>query len=132
VLLLTIFQHPRTETFRLVSFLASKASVLSFLCKKAHQTKGFCPTMVKNFQHQHKGKPHTREKSQDAVTSMEDTVTNAGHTSALRPRVDIPEEHGEFHGQEAAECLQECGKPPSTSQRSWTYNGPISWPKLQE
>jgi hypothetical protein len=33
----------------------------------------------KNFQH--KGKPHTQEKSQDASTSMEDAIANTVHTS---------------------------------------------------
>ncbi len=38
-------------------------------CKKARQTKSFCFRMVKNSQHQHKGKPHTHEKIQDTAIS---------------------------------------------------------------
>ncbi len=51
-----------------------------FLCKIAHQTKRFCPRMMKNCKHQHKGKPHTLEKSQDVATSMEDAITETVHT----------------------------------------------------
>ncbi len=45
------------------------ASLIFFSCKKAGQTKIFCLIMVKNRQHQHKGKPHTREKIQGAAIS---------------------------------------------------------------
>jgi hypothetical protein len=38
---------------------------------------------MKIYQHQHKGKLQTREKSQDDVSSMEDTVTNTEHTSEI-------------------------------------------------
>jgi hypothetical protein len=70
MLTLTIFHHPKAKTFCLASFLALtkrkkltrwQASFL-FSCKKALQTKSFCLRMVKNRQHQHKGKPHTQGK----------------------------------------------------------------------
>ncbi len=32
--------------------------------------------MTENCQHQHKGKPHTQEKSQDAAISMEDAIAD--------------------------------------------------------
>jgi hypothetical protein len=35
--------------------------------------------MMKNCQHQHKGKPHTQKKSQDAATSMEDAIADTVH-----------------------------------------------------
>jgi hypothetical protein len=38
--------------------------------------------MMKICQHQHKGKPHTQEKYQDAATSMEDAIT-VQHTSGV-------------------------------------------------
>jgi hypothetical protein len=46
------------------------ASLIFFSCKKTCQTKSFCLRMVKNCQHQHKGKPHTQEKFQDAAISV--------------------------------------------------------------
>jgi hypothetical protein len=58
-----------------MSLVISQASFFC-QCKKARQTKSFCFWMMKNCQHQHKGKPHTQEKSQDAATSMEDVVTS--------------------------------------------------------
>jgi hypothetical protein len=54
-----------------------------FLCKKAHQTKSVCLSMMKNCQHQHKNKPQTQEKSQDAATSMEDAITDTVHASEV-------------------------------------------------
>jgi penicillin-binding protein-related factor A (putative recombinase) len=45
------------------------ASLILFSCKKARQTKSFCLRMVKNRQHQHKGKPHTHEKIQGTAIS---------------------------------------------------------------
>jgi hypothetical protein len=45
-----------------------------FRSKKAHQTKGFCPRMVKNCQHQHKGRQHTQKESQGAATSVGDAI----------------------------------------------------------
>ncbi len=35
--------------------------------------------MMKNRQHQQKGKPHTKEKYQDAATSMEDAIADTVH-----------------------------------------------------
>jgi hypothetical protein len=71
------FYHPRTETFCLVSFLARKkkklasiASIFFLSLQESLPNKKFCPRVVKNYEHQHKGKPLTRGKSQDAVTSM--------------------------------------------------------------
>jgi hypothetical protein len=63
--------------------------------------------MMKICQHQHKGKQHTREKSQDAATSMKDAVTNTVHTSEIETSQIFPEKPSEFHAQEAAECLKE-------------------------
>jgi hypothetical protein len=45
-----------------------------FPSKKAHQTEGFCPRMVKNCQRQHKGRQHTQKESQDAATSVGDAI----------------------------------------------------------
>jgi hypothetical protein len=77
MLMLTIFHHPKAKTFCLASFLAltkkkdaCKMASLIFSCKKARKTKRFCLRMVKNRQHQHKGKPHTQEKFQDAAMSV--------------------------------------------------------------
>jgi hypothetical protein len=81
MLMLTIFHHPKAKTLCLASFLAlTKKSCLRdgkshfFSCKKARQTKMFCLTMVKNRQHQHKGKPHTQEKFQDAAISVKEVI----------------------------------------------------------
>jgi hypothetical protein len=52
-------------------------------CKKARQTKSFCFRMMKNRQHQHKGKPHTQEKSQDAATSMEEAIADTVHPNGF-------------------------------------------------
>jgi hypothetical protein len=75
-LMLMIFHHPKAKTFCLASFLAlTKKRRLRdgkpnfFSCKKARQTKSFCSRMVKNRQHQHKGKPHTHQKIQGAAIS---------------------------------------------------------------
>jgi hypothetical protein len=69
MLMLTIFHHSKAKTFYLASFLAltkkdacEMASLICFSCKKACQTKSFFLRMVKNHQHQHKGKSHTQEK----------------------------------------------------------------------
>jgi hypothetical protein len=78
MLMLTIFHHPKAKTFCLASFLAlTKKKTLErwqasffFPCKKARQTKSFCLRMVKNRQHQHKGKPHTQEKFQDTEITV--------------------------------------------------------------
>jgi hypothetical protein len=77
MLMMTIFHHPKAKTFCLASFLAltkkdacKMASLIFFSCKKARQTKSFCLGIVKNCQHQHKGKPHTQEKFQDAAISV--------------------------------------------------------------
>jgi hypothetical protein len=45
-----------------------------FSCKKARQTKDFCLRMMKNRQHQHKGKPHTQEKFQDAAIYVKEVI----------------------------------------------------------
>ncbi len=50
------------------------AASVFFSGKKAHQTKGFCPRMVKNCQRQHKGRQHTQKESQGAATSVEDVI----------------------------------------------------------
>ncbi len=39
--------------------------------------------MMKNRQPQHKGKPHTQEKSQDASTSMEDAIADKAHPNGF-------------------------------------------------
>jgi hypothetical protein len=39
--------------------------------------------MIKKCQHQHKGKPHTQEKSQDAAISMEDAIADTMHPSGI-------------------------------------------------
>jgi hypothetical protein len=77
MLMLMIFHHPKAKTFCLVSFLAlTKKKTLArwqaslfFLARKLAKQKGFCLRMVKNRQHQHKGKPHTHEKIQGAAIS---------------------------------------------------------------
>jgi hypothetical protein len=90
VLMLTIFHHSKAKAFCLVSFLARKkneachlGSVFFCQCKKARQTKSFCFRTMKNCQHQHKGKPHTQEKSQDAATSMEDAIADTVHPNGF-------------------------------------------------
>jgi hypothetical protein len=77
MLMLTILHYPKAKTFSLTSFLAmTKKRCLQdgkphfFSCKKACQTKCFCLRMVKNWQHQHKGKPHIQENFQDAAISV--------------------------------------------------------------
>jgi hypothetical protein len=50
------------------------ASLIFFSCKKARQTKSFCLRMVKNRQHQHKGKPQTQEQFQDAAISLKEVI----------------------------------------------------------
>ncbi len=88
MLMLTIFHHSKAKPFGLASFPARKKmrlaiSQASFFCqcKKARQTKSFCFRVMKNRQHQHKGKPHTQKKSQDAATSMEDAIADTVHPS---------------------------------------------------
>jgi hypothetical protein len=56
-----------------------------FFCqfKKAYQTKRLVSEDNKNCQHQHKGKPHTQEKYQDAGTSFEDANADTVHTSGV-------------------------------------------------
>jgi hypothetical protein len=59
----------KTKTLYLASFLVKKKKVLAtiastfFSSKKACQTKIFCVRVMKNCQHQHKGKPHTQQKN---------------------------------------------------------------------
>jgi hypothetical protein len=55
----------------IVSLVAKRA--FSF-CEKACQSKSFSLWIVKFCQHDHKGRPHKREKSQSAATNMEDAV----------------------------------------------------------
>jgi hypothetical protein len=90
VLMLTIFNHPRTNLFVWQTFLQEKkikkilpiiASVFSFFHKKVCQIKSVCPRMTK---HQYKDKPHIHEKSHDATTSMEDSVTVPDTASYIR------------------------------------------------
>jgi hypothetical protein len=47
--------------------------------------------MMKNRQRQHKGNPHTQEKSQDAATSVEDAITHTVQYTLveLRPHVHV-------------------------------------------
>jgi hypothetical protein len=79
MLMLTIFHDPMAKTFCLASFLARKS---------------FCLKM-KNHQHQHKGKPHTQEKFQDAAISVEDAIlilevlTYVAHTVLDGDKVEI-------------------------------------------
>ncbi len=65
--------------------------------------------MMKNYQHQHKGKPHTQEKSQDAVTSMEDAIADTMRPSGIETQCVQyeTEEPAEFHAQQAVRFHQE-------------------------
>jgi hypothetical protein len=63
--------------------------------------------MIKNCQHQHKGKPHTQEKSQDAATSMEDAIADTVTPIDLRPNVYLTEEPAELHAKEAVRFHQD-------------------------
>ncbi len=45
-----------------------------FLAKKLAIQKSFCFRMMKNRQHQHKGKPHIQKKFQGAAISVEDAM----------------------------------------------------------
>jgi hypothetical protein len=78
VLMLTIFHHPGTKNFVWRAFLRERKRQDGkhhlFSCKKARQTKSFCPSVVKNGQHQHKDRPHTQEKCKGAATSVEDAI----------------------------------------------------------
>jgi hypothetical protein len=38
---------------------------------------------MQNHQHQHKGKSHTQDESQDAATSTEDAITNTVYTRRI-------------------------------------------------
>ena len=64
------------------------ASLIFFSCKKARQTKSFCLRMVKNRQHQHKGKPHTQGKFQDAAISVKEVIQLFRGLTYLAPTVD--------------------------------------------
>jgi hypothetical protein len=68
------FSSSLSKNFCLASFLAltekrrwRDGKPIFFLSKKARQTKSFCLRLMKNHQHQHKGKPHTHEKIQGAA-----------------------------------------------------------------
>jgi hypothetical protein len=81
VLMLMIFLYAKAKTSCLASFLAKNkkdacevATVFFFSRKKARHTKRFCFRMMKNRQHQHKGKPHTQKKFQVAAISVEDAM----------------------------------------------------------
>jgi hypothetical protein len=50
------------------------ASVFFFFCKKVCQTKSFRQEMLKNGEHQHKGRPHTHEKPLGAAAKIEHAV----------------------------------------------------------
>jgi hypothetical protein len=103
VLMLTIFHHSKAKTFCLASFLARRKNEACHLsgvfffcqCKKARQTKSFCFRMMKNCQHQHKGKPHTQEKSQDAAKRMQMQIQCT--PMDLRPNVYVTEKPAELH-----------------------------------
>jgi hypothetical protein len=88
VLMLTIFHHSKAKTFCLASFLAREKMRLPsrkrlFLSMQESLPNSFCFRMMKNCQHQHKGKPHTQEKSQDAATSMEDAIADTVHPNGF-------------------------------------------------
>jgi hypothetical protein len=74
--------------------------------QESSQEKSFSFRMMKNCQHQLKGKPHTQEKSQDAATTMEAGITNRIHTSGIETSC---EEAAEFHAQEATGCHHDGG-----------------------
>ncbi len=74
------FHHAKAKTFCMASFLAKKkkdacevASVF-FFSQESLPYKKFCSRMMKNHQHQHKGKPHTQEKFQGTAISVEDAM----------------------------------------------------------
>ncbi len=48
---------------------------LFFSRKKARHTKSFCSRMMKNRQHQHKGKQHTQKKFQGTAISVVETFS---------------------------------------------------------
>jgi hypothetical protein len=58
--------------------LAISQTSLCLSLQESSPNKNFC-FMMKNCQHQHKGKPHTQKKSQDAATSMEDAIADTVH-----------------------------------------------------
>jgi hypothetical protein len=81
----------RQQLFVWQAFLQEKKMRLAILqasffcqCKKACQTKSFCFRMMKNCQHQHKGKPYTQEKSPDDSTSMEDAIADTVHPNGFK------------------------------------------------
>jgi hypothetical protein len=85
-----IFGDCKAKTFCLASFLARKkneachlASIFFLSVQESSPKKSFCFRMMKNYQHQHKGKPHTQEKSQDAATSMEDAIADTVHPNGF-------------------------------------------------
>ncbi len=58
--------------------LATSQALFFFLCKKARKQ-----NVMKDHQHQLKGKPYRQEKSQDAATSMEDAITDTVNTTGV-------------------------------------------------
>jgi hypothetical protein len=111
VLMLTIFNHPRTNFFVWQTFLQEKktlpiiASVFNFFHKKACQIKSVCPnistrtspTYVKNL------------KMLQLLWKIQLQLQYI--PLQWRSQVCFPEEPGEFHAQEAEECHQEGGGP---------------------
>ncbi len=100
----------------------SKQATFIFRYKKAHKTKSFCFRIMKNCQLQHKGNPHTQEKSQGAAISMEDATTYSVRTSEI-------DTSGLCTWRKwCTQCPGGCrishqggmGIPQSTSLRSWT------------
>jgi hypothetical protein len=89
VLMLMIFHYSKAKTFCLSSFLARKKSRFAtpqglFLSvQESLPNKKFLLEDDENFQHQHKGKPHTQEKSQDAATSIEDANADTMHIGGV-------------------------------------------------
>jgi hypothetical protein len=94
MLMLTIFTILRQKLFVWRVFLQEKKMRLAisqasfFLSvQESSPKKGFCFRTMKNCQHQHKGKTHTQEKSQDAATSMEDAIADTVHHNGFETYV---------------------------------------------
>jgi hypothetical protein len=64
----------------LASFLGKEIKIFLqggkrlFFSQESSPKKSFCLRMMKNRQHQHKGKPNIQEKIQDAAVSVEDAI----------------------------------------------------------
>ncbi len=81
----------------MASFLARKKDAchlarVFFSVQESLPNKNFLPQDDEKTQHQHKGKPHIQEKSQDAATSMKDAITNSYTAVKLRLHVYVSEE----------------------------------------